>query len=173
MLLEALISTALSTGLALLSKATGLEATADARGQQLIKGLEDKARQKTLEQAAQSAAQKSGIEGPLQKLIQHRPFQEEVVRALLDPVKGFDLEAATRDWSEKFPEYTLGLRKYFNTLQNILGMDEYWSAVIEHYQKMRNSSFKTLLSKETHTKRQMKFHWVSRKMNNLTNGMKP
>lgn len=45
--------------------------------------------------------------------------------------------------------------------------------MLKHCQKMRNLSLKTLLSKETHTKLQMKFHWVSRKMNNLTNGMKP
>ena len=66
----------------------------------------------------------------------HRPFQEVVVTAWLDPISGLDMEVAA-ERGEQYPQHAFALKKFFNTLQNTLLFDEIWGPILERYQTLQ------------------------------------
>jgi len=59
---------------------------------------------------------------PEHELLDDRSFQEEVVESLLDPLHGFDVQAAAQTWLSRHPQHTLALRRFFSAfLMNIGG----------------------------------------------------
>ncbi len=134
MILEILLSATMEAGLGLLTE-IGLEDTVRDVREQLLK-TNAKKRARALQKAFDAAVRIAG-DPEIQPLLEHRPFQEEVVRALLDPLRGFDVQSLAAYWGEKFPEHALALRKFFNALQNTLLLDANWGAVLTRYQELR------------------------------------
>jgi hypothetical protein len=97
---------------------------------------DEKDRRVRLQQAYQRAIQAASDEQVTQ-LLEERSIQENVVKALLDPVEGFDLQAAAAHWGQEFPQHAPALRRFFNTLQNILLEDDLWGPILERYQTLR------------------------------------
>ncbi len=129
-----LLSAAIETGLGLLAEAGLGDKVRDLRRSLLRE--DEKKRQSAFDQAFQKAAQIAG-EKSIQPLIEHRPFQEEVVTSLLDPLNAFDIQSAAQVWGERLPEHALPLRRFFNALQNTLLEDETWGPVLHRYQSLR------------------------------------
>jgi len=134
-ILRILLAAALEAGLGVLAEA-GFGDKARELRDHLIHTGEKKLRQ-AFAQAYKKAASASGEEA-LQPLLKHRPFQEEVVAALLDPLTSFDIQAAAEVWGEKLPQQARSLRLFFNSLQNALLADATWGPILERYQSLRS-----------------------------------
>lgn len=74
---------------------------------------------------------------PDHALLDNRIFQEEVVSALLDPMNGFNPQAAAKLFLQKHPHHTLALKRFFSALENQLLIDEYWGELLTRYQTVR------------------------------------
>jgi formylglycine-generating enzyme required for sulfatase activity/tRNA A37 threonylcarbamoyladenosine biosynthesis protein TsaE len=134
MIWEILLSATIETSLGLLAEVGFGDAARDLRDKLL--NTEQKKRVAALDTAFESALQASA-NSAIAPLLKQRAFQEEVVRALLDPMEGFNIQAAAETWDEKFPEHAVPLRRFFNTLQNNLLADSIWGPVLERYQSLR------------------------------------
>jgi len=131
---EMLLGAALEAALGLLAEAGfGDEARAL---KERLSGRGEKARRAALDRAFESAACAAGEES-LARLLDHPPFREAVVAGLLDPVQGFDLQAAAGVWGEKLPARAPALRRFFSVLENALLADGTWGPVLERYQDLR------------------------------------
>jgi formylglycine-generating enzyme required for sulfatase activity len=136
-MLQMLLSTTISTAVDLLAQLGFGDA---------VKGLRDrlthkteKARQAAFEQAYQAALAKLGTaDEKLLSLLKHRPFQEEVVRGLLDLNNPFDWKTASQGWGELLPEQAVGLKKFYNVLEMALIDDPTWGPVLERYHNLRS-----------------------------------
>ncbi|MBN2548482.1 MAG: SUMF1/EgtB/PvdO family nonheme iron enzyme, partial [Anaerolineales bacterium] len=145
--IDILLSAALEAGLSLLLEA-GFGDEARALKARLTKKDEAK-RRAAIEKALQQAAQRSG-EQALNPLLAHRPFQEEVVAALMDPSGGFDLQAASRDWAQRLPDHDLALRRFFRAFEHALMEDETLGPLLERYQNLRYRQDVQAALKERH-----------------------
>lgn len=134
MILEILLAATIETGLAFLVEAGFGDAARDLRDR-LLK-TDQKKRGHAFQQALNKAIQAS-MDETIQPLLEHRPFQEAVVKALLDPVGGMDFQAVAQNWGDKFPEHVIPLRRFFNSLQNSLLEDDTWGPILERYQTLR------------------------------------
>ncbi len=134
MIWEILLSATIETSLGLLAEVGFGDAARDLRDKLL--NTDQKKRVAALDTAFESALQASA-DSAIAPLLKQRAFQEEVVRALLDPLEGFNIQAAAETWGEKFPEHAIPLRRFFNTLQNNLLADSIWGPVLERYQSLR------------------------------------
>jgi len=131
---EMLLGAALEAALGLLAEAGfGDEARSL---KERLSGRGEKARRAALDRAFESAACAAGEES-LARLLDHPPFREAVVAGLLDPVQGFDLQAAAGVWGEKLPARAPALRRFFSVLENALLADEIWGPVLKRYQDLR------------------------------------
>jgi formylglycine-generating enzyme required for sulfatase activity len=134
MIWDILLSATIETSLGLLAEVGFGEAARDLRDKLLR--TDEKRRGNALQNAIDKAIFTS--KNPeIEPLLSHKPFQEEVVRALLDPQARFDVQSAADYWKEKFPEQALSLNRFFNALQNNLLDDSIWGPVLERYQNLR------------------------------------
>jgi hypothetical protein len=134
MSIELLLAAALEAGLGLLLEAGFGKEVHDLK-ERLTKS--DVARRRNaIDKALQAAIQRAG-DPALQTLLAHRPFQEEVVNALMDPTDGFDLQAACRDWIEKLPAHELALSRFFRAFENVLLDDDVLGPILVRYQDLR------------------------------------
>ena len=92
--LETLLTGAIGAAMGVLAKA-GFEDEAVSLKERLTKRTE-KARQAAFTQAFDQAAKVISEEN-LKPFLNHRPFREEVVKGLLDPMQGFDLKAVGKN----------------------------------------------------------------------------
>jgi formylglycine-generating enzyme required for sulfatase activity/energy-coupling factor transporter ATP-binding protein EcfA2 len=134
MIWEILLTATIETGLGFLTEVGFGDASRDLRDR-LFK-TDEKKRRNALEKAFAKASAAASDES-LEPLLVHRPFQEEVIKALLDPVVGFDVRSLAQFWGDRFPEHVIPLRRFFNTLQNTLLADEVWGEILERYQSLR------------------------------------
>ena len=134
MIWNLLLSATIETGLGLLAEVGFGDSIRDFRESWLK--TDQKKRNAALEDAF-ARASKTSADAEIAGLLEHRPFQEEVIRALLDPLNGFNPQAVAEYWGEKFPEHVIALRKFFNALQNILLADPIWGPVLDRYQNIR------------------------------------
>ena len=134
MIWELLLAATIETGLGFLAEVGFGEAARDLRDR-LLK-TDEKKRRHALDQAFAKASAVASDES-IAPLLAHRPFQEEVVKALLDPVGGLDMQTLAQFWGDQFPEHVVPLRRFFNTLQNTLLADETWGDILERYQSLR------------------------------------
>ena len=135
-MLQMLLSTTISTAVDLLVK-LGLGDSVKELRERLTRKPE-KARQAAFEKAYQAALARLGTtDEKLLSLLQHRPFQEEVVRGLLDLYNPFDLKAACLGWDELLPEQAAGIRKFYNILEMALVDDDIWGPILERYRTLR------------------------------------
>jgi len=70
-------------------------------------------------------------------LLNHRPFRDAVVTGLLDPVQGFDLQAAAKVWGNQLLILAPILRRFFSVLESALLADETLGALLAHYRSLR------------------------------------
>ncbi len=131
---EILLAATLEAGLGLIAEAGFGDAARQLRDR-LLK-TDEKKRLSALNNAWQ-AALTAADSLEFRELLEHRPFQEEVVSGLVDPIGGFDIQAAAHDWEERLPRHALALRRFFNALQNAILADEIWGPVLERYQELR------------------------------------
>jgi len=134
MILETLLSAAISTGLGLLAKVGFEDEIVDLKNR--LSKKDEKKREAAFNQAYQQA-RKDAKDDHIVELLDHKPFQEEVVKGLLDPAGGFDFQAVARHWMEKYPESAPALRKFFIALQHYLTLDDTWGPILERYQALR------------------------------------
>jgi formylglycine-generating enzyme required for sulfatase activity len=131
---DLLLGATLEAGLGLLAEA-GFGDEVRALKERLSKRGE-KARRAAFERAFARAVEVAGDEG-LQPLLDHQPFREAVVAGLLDPVQGFDLQAAAGTWGAQLPAHAPALRRLFSALENALLADETWGPLLSRYQALR------------------------------------
>ena len=115
---ELLLGAALEAGLGLLAE-VGLGDEARALKERLSKRGE-REKSAAFDGAFGRAAGTIKGDPELQELLDHRPFREAVIAGLLDPLQGFDLEAAAGEWGEKLPARAPGLRRFFSALESSL-----------------------------------------------------
>lgn len=128
-----LLGAALETGLGLLAE-VGFGDEARELKERLTKRGE-KARRAAFDQAFHQAVEAAGDEN-LKPLLEHQPFREAVIAGLLDPEKGFELEAAAEEWGQQLPVHARTLRRFFSALENALMLDETWGPVLDRYQEL-------------------------------------
>jgi formylglycine-generating enzyme required for sulfatase activity len=90
--------------------------------------------EKQLRQAferAWTAAAAGKYADSLLPLLAHRPFQQAIVTGLLDPIEGFNVEAARAVWQNQFPDHERDLKAFFLTLEKILLRDSHWQPLLE------------------------------------------
>ena len=134
MFLETLLSAALGAGLSLITEAGfGTEI------RDLKDGLTDATERKRREsfERAFGWAREVSDDAVLRPLLEHRPFQEEVVRALLDPAQGFNVQAVAADWQDRLPQHGRALRQFFTHLEEHLLADETWGPILTRFQEWR------------------------------------
>jgi len=101
-----------------------------------LEGTDEKKRLKSFKRAFDRAMEAVNDE-KLKPLFEQEKFQKEVIGALLDPVNGFDVQAFSQQLGDKLPEMAHSLRRFFNTLENALIMDEDLGPVFDRYQKLQ------------------------------------
>ena len=134
MIWDLLLTATIETSLGLLAEVGFGDAAQDVHAWLFI--TDEKKRAAALQIAlnkAVAASKNAGIE----PLLSHRPFQEEVVRALLDPTVRFDVQTVADYWGAQFPEHVIPLNRFFNALQNSLLDDPIWGPIFERYQNLR------------------------------------
>ena len=134
MLLETLLTAALDKAADLLI-AAGLSGAKDLQDQLLH--TDEKKRRQALEAALQKAV-KAARDEAIQPLLEHRPFQDDVVRALLDPAAPFDPQGAAQAWGENLPEHREALQNFFRKLHAALLRDDLWGPLLERFQDLRD-----------------------------------
>jgi len=134
MLWEILLSATIEAMLGLLAEVGLGEALRDLR--EAWAHTDARRRRRALEQALRQATQAAQDE-EVRLLLEHRPFQEEVVRALLDPERPFDVRALAEHWGARFPQHAPALQRFFVALQNALLADATWGPVLARYQTLR------------------------------------
>ncbi|MEI7849578.1 MAG: NACHT domain-containing protein, partial [Chloroflexota bacterium] len=134
MIWDILLSATIETSLGLLAE-VGFGDAAHGVREKLFK-TDEKKRTSALEMAFESALQASA-DSEIAPLLTQPAFQEEVVRALLDPLEGFNIQSVAAIWGEKSPEHRIPLRRFFNSLQNSLLSDPIWGPVLDRYQNLR------------------------------------
>jgi formylglycine-generating enzyme required for sulfatase activity len=132
---DILLGAALEASLGLLAEAgfgdevRGLKERLTKRG--------EKARREAFERSYRRAVETAGEEN-LRPLLEHRPFQEQVIAGLLDPETGFDLQAVAAEQEDGLsPAQTRALRRFFAALENALLADETWGPLLERFQDLR------------------------------------
>src|SRR3972149_93932 len=101
MLLESLLTAALETGLGLLAEVGLGDELRDLKAR--LTQSDERKRREAVDRAFARARQPVG-DLDVQPLLEHRPFQEAVVSALLDSVESpFNVRAAAGEWIEKYP----------------------------------------------------------------------
>ena len=134
MILEAPLSKAIEVGVGLLAEA-GFGGEIRDLKDRLTNATERKRRASFEEAFVQ--ARKAIDDAVLMPLLEHRPFQEEVVRALLDPEQGFNVRAVSADWQDRLPKHALTLQKFFRALEGALQADDTWGPILERFQEQR------------------------------------
>jgi len=130
-----LLGAALEAGLGVLVEAGFSDEACDLE-ERLTKRTE-KARRAAFDRAFEQAARAAGRER-LRPLLDHPPFRQAVITGLLDPVLGFDLQAAVSEWEGRLPSgYLPGLRRFFNALEGALMAEETWGPLLENFQALR------------------------------------
>ena len=135
MSLDILLGAALETSLSLLAEAGLGDAVRDLRERWFR--TDERQRRAALDKAISAAAAPLGDQA-LQSLLDHRPFQEEIVGALLDPEQVFDVEAAVEVFGSRFPEHKTGLRRFFKVLESNLLLDPLWGPILERMHEFRD-----------------------------------
>jgi len=134
MLLETLLTATLETAIGLLAEVGFGDELRDLKAR-LAKSNERK-RQAAFD-VAFAKAKRALPDEAVQALLNHRPFQEAIINGLLDPVTGFDVQAAATEWIEKYPEWARPLRRFFDALDNALLEDSEWGPVLERFHELR------------------------------------
>jgi formylglycine-generating enzyme required for sulfatase activity len=98
---------------------------------------EERQRKQAFERAWQRAAEAAN-DPSITRLLQHRPFQEEVVARLLDPTQGPDLPAIAATYGDLLPAQARALRRFFTALETALLEDAIWGPPIERFQEMQH-----------------------------------
>ena len=136
-LLQTLLSTTISTAVDLLAQLGFGDTVKDLRDRLTRKT--ERHRQAAFDKAYQAALAKLGAaDEQLLSLLKHKPFQEEVVRGLLDLNNPFDWKTASLGWGELLPEQAAGLRKFYYILEMALTEDDTWGPILERYRNLRN-----------------------------------
>src|SRR5262245_46856894 len=120
MILETLLSAALEASFGLIAEAGFGDALRDLKD--CLTNTTERQRRDALERAFAHAKEAVG-DDPIKPLLEHRPFLEELVKALLDPRSGFDVEAVGEVWQERLPQYDRALRQFFAHLETCLFAD--------------------------------------------------
>ena len=135
MILEALLSAAIETGIGLLDEVGLGHDIRDLK--ERLTTSEARQRREAFERAFATAREAAG-EDSLRPLLDHRPFQEAVVKGLLDPTTGFDIQAAAEVWHDRLPEHARALRRFFTRLEDCLLNDDIWGPILDRYQQCRS-----------------------------------
>jgi formylglycine-generating enzyme required for sulfatase activity len=105
-----------------------------------LKPSDETLRKTAFEQAYKSAVNALGDSaGELEKTLDHRPFQEALAAAILDPASGLDLKAVSSEWQEKLPAYAPALKRFFLKLHDALMRDEYWGEILSRFEAIRDA----------------------------------
>jgi formylglycine-generating enzyme required for sulfatase activity len=132
-----LLSTTISTAVDLLVQLGFGDSIKELR--ERITNKPEKARQTAFNKAYQAALDKLGsADERLLSLLNHKPFQEEVVRGLLDLNNPFDWKTASLGWGELLPEQAAGLRKFYYILEMALTDDDTWGPILARYRSLRS-----------------------------------
>lgn len=134
MSLEILLAAALEATLSLLAEAGFGDAVHDLKNR--LARTDARRRQAALE-AAMAAAITTVADPDLRLLLEHPPFQADVVTALLDPEHPLDMQAAAALFGDRFPAHRLGLRRFFTAFQTNLLQDKLWGPILERVQEFR------------------------------------
>lgn len=136
MIAEDLLSAAMGTGLQLLVETGFADEVGDI---ETILAEEDAQVRRQAFDAAVKTAREAVADEIIRQLLGSRSFQEEVAKALLDPVGGFDVQALSETLGKRFlPEQARGLRRFFSALENTLLADDIWGHLLELYQNLRS-----------------------------------
>ena len=135
MLLETLLSAALEAGFGLIAEAGFGDAIRDLKDR--LTSATERRRRDALERAFARAREAVG-DDPIKPLLEHRPFFEEIVKALLDPRSGFDVEAVGEVWQDRLPQHDRALRQFFSHLETGLFADDTWGPILDRFQALRH-----------------------------------
>jgi hypothetical protein len=134
---EILLGATLEAGLGLLAEAGFGE---EIRGlKERLTGRSARARQVAFDRAFEAAVARAG-EHSLRPLLNSAYFRDAVITGLLDPVQGFDVQAAVEVWEDQLPAHAPALRRFFSALESALLADEHWGPILERYQAVRFQS---------------------------------
>jgi formylglycine-generating enzyme required for sulfatase activity len=140
--LFALLNAALLAGTELVKRALGeaVQDTVKLKLQELSGRLADKESQQraqAFQRAFDQAVEQAQAEGLLKDLLEHQPFQQTVLEALLDPANPFNFDLQASQWGEKYPDQQQALQDFFLALSFRLGFDPTWRPLLEHYRAVR------------------------------------
>ncbi|MFZ1553392.1 MAG: hypothetical protein WAV53_18520, partial [Anaerolineae bacterium] len=134
MSLEILLAAALEATLSLLAEAGFGDAVRDLKDR--LARTDARQRRAALERAMADAI--TTVADPdLRPLLEHRPFQEDIVTALLDQEHPLDMQAAAALFGDRFPAHRFGLRRFFTAFQTNLLQDKLWGPILERVQEFR------------------------------------
>jgi hypothetical protein len=135
MLLETLLSAALEAGFGLIAEAGFGDPICDLRHR--LTSATERRRRDALDRAFARAREAVG-DDPITPLLEHRPFFEEIVKALLDPRSSFDVEAVGEVWQDRLPQHDRALRQFFSHLETGLFADDIWGPILDRFQALRH-----------------------------------
>ena len=132
---EILLGAALEAALGLLAEAGFGDEVRDLE-ERLLKQPQ-RVRGEAFARAFDAAVGTAGTER-IRPLLEYPRLREAVIAGLMDPERGFDLQAAVEGWEERLPPiYVPALRRFFNALESALLADQIWGPVLEQYQELR------------------------------------
>jgi hypothetical protein len=134
MILETLLSKAIEVGVGLIAEAGFGDEIRDLKDR--LTNATERKRRSSFEEAF-VLARKAIDDAVLMPSLEHRPFQEEVVRAPLDPEQGFNVRAVSADWQGRLPKHALTLQKFFRALEGALQADDTWGPILGRFQEQR------------------------------------
>ena len=134
-LITQILSCAIGVGAQLVSKVGLEDEILDLKNR--ITGKEEKKRREAFNAAFEKARDSTDC-SELQSLFHHRPFQEEVAAALLDPNKGFSVQRTASDFIERYPpRHARNLNAFFSNLQSTLMFDATWGPILERFSELQ------------------------------------
>ena len=158
MMIERLLRETLATGLGLLMEAGSQSETVSELYERFTQDVDDRFHL-AFEQAWHAAKVRLSDE-VLTPLLDHRPFQEAVVSALIDPALGFNVSSATEILGERYASTLRPLRRWFDILNSNLEDEEHWGALLEQYQALQEAGRSALYEQQLDASVQTVIHRV-------------
>ncbi len=137
MLIQTLLTATIETTLGLFAEVGLSDLLRDLKDRWL---KTDERKRHTAFDAAYQKAKSAIKDEAVMPLLEHHPFQEAIVKALLDSVDSpFNVKVAAAEWLEKYPKHARPLTNFFKVLERELTRDAVWGSLLERFYTLREN----------------------------------
>lgn len=108
----------------------------------LLKGSQAEQEMLRLQGIVEKLAKESFANGKEGDLFSHKPFLQQMVSVIVDPLFDYDFDQLGEAYVKKFenhPQLKDDIKRFIKNLEKILIKDQYWGDVIERFRQIRDN----------------------------------